>query len=245
MQPTLERLTTERVPQKRWVPIAVAILAISVVGVLVAKPWGSDPGRPVAASPPLPPATPSAASPTDSPAGTVRLLPTPDIAPLGPVGDFVIDFVSDVAMAQCRYGRMRRGLHHLERIEVQPPTVLVDYSDADIENIRSVGWSFELERNTQETVFNRDWETVARSRRQTTAAVDDRPTTFTPMSLMYDARGDDQAAVFRARVIVEWLTRNFELAGSVEFVLTTYLEGDQEFLESGSPLCAGARPPAR
>ena len=229
MPSALEPLTTERVPQKRWVPIAVALVALSLVVVLVAKPWGSDPQRPGAATPPAAVAASPVANPTGTPAETVRLLPTPDIAPLGPVGDFVIDFVDDAAMAHCHYGRMRRGLHHLERIEVQPPIVFVDYSDADIENIRTVGWSFQLEMNHQTAVFTRDWETVARSRRQTTAAVDDRPTAFTPMSLRYDARGDDATAVFRVRVIVEWLTRNLELAGSVEFVLTSYLEGDHEF----------------
>ena len=241
MPTALEPLTTERVPQKRWVPIAAALLALSLVVVLVARPWGSDPVRPAAASLPPPPATRSAARPS-SVAPTPRLLPTPDIAPLGPVGNYRIEFVTDVAMAHCDYGRLRRGLHHLTGIEVQPPTVLVNYSDADIENIRTVGWSFELEMNRQETVFNRDWETVARSRRQTTAAVDGRPTAFSPMSLQYDARGDDDTAVFRARVIVEWLTRNLEPAGRVEFVLTNYLEGDNEFQGSGSALCAGAHP---
>ena len=241
MPAELEPLTTERVPQKRVAPIAAAILAIATVIVLVAKPWGSDPVRPAAASLPPPPATRSAARPS-SVAPTPRLLPTPDIAPLGPVGDYTIDFPSDVAMAHCEYGRPRRGMRHLTGVEVQPPVVFVDYSEADIRNIRSLGWSFELEMNRQDTVFNREWETVARSRRQTTAAVDDRATTFTPLNLAYDARRDDETAVFRVRVIVEWFTRNLESAGRFEFVLTNYLEGDNEYQGSGSALCAGAHP---
>jgi len=172
------------------------------------------------------------------------LLPTPDIGPLGPVGNYSIEFVSDVAMARCEFGRQRRRQRHLAGIEVQPPVVLVNYSESDIGNIRSVGWSFELEMNRQQAVFSREWETVARSRVQTTAAVDGRPTAFSPMSLAYDARGDDDTAVFRARIIVEWFTRNLELAGSVELVLTNYQEEDDQLPGSWSVHCSGARPSA-
>ena len=171
------------------------------------------------------------------------LLPTPDIGPLGPVGNYSIEFVSDVAMARCEFGRQRRGQRHLAGIEVQPPVVLVNYSEADIQDIRTVGWSFQLEKNSQQAMFSREWETVARSRRQTTAAIDGRPTSFSPLSLVYDGSGDDKTAVYRARVIVEWFTRNLELAGSVELVLTNYQEEDQ-LPGSWSSHCGGARPSA-
>lgn len=241
MRPNLEPLTTERVPHKRWAPIVAGVLAVAVVVVLVAQPWGSDSARPAGPALPSPPATRSAAG-LSSVAPTPRLLPTPDSAPLGPIGNYSIEFVSQTAMASCDYARPRRGERHLAGIQVEAPVVLVNYSEADLGNIRSVGWSFELEMSRQETVFTREWETVARSRRQTTAAIDGRPTAFTSLRLLYDARGDDPTAVFRARVIVEWLTRNLELAGSVELVLTTYREGDGENDGTWSSYCSGARP---
>lgn len=126
-------------------------------------------------------------------------------------------------------------------IEVLPPRALLN-PDARESDINRIGWWFEVEANRHERVFDREWETVDRSRRQMAPARSGQPANFTPLTVRVGSREIGRTEVFRVRVIIEWYTRNFEIAGHTEIVANTYQEGRDELIGSWPPFCAGVRP---
>lgn len=244
----LPQPTTEPVRVRRDRPLAVGLVVVAIVVVLVAKPWdapspGASPLAAIASASPSATAIPTPL-PTNqpTPATTPAPLPTPDIAPLGPVGEFALSAPPDAAFARCTYTRARGGVRYLRDVEVLPPRVTLD-PDARTHDIRRISWRFELEMNRQERVFDRDWEAVDESRRQSAPTVAGRPANLSPLSLRYQSAGEiEQTSVFRVRVIVEWYTRNLELAGRADVVANRYQEGRDERLDSWPMYCSGVRP---
>ena len=245
----LPQPTTEPVRVRRDRPLAAGLAAVAVIVVLVAKPWETpapvasplaaiSSASPSATALPTPPQT---SEPT--PARTPAPLPTADIAPLEPLGEFALAAPPESAFARCTYTRVTRGgVRRLRGVEVLPPRVTLD-SDARTHDIRRVSWRFELEMNRRERLFDRAWVTVDESARQSALTVAGRPANFTPLSVRYQpTAGIEQTSLFRVRVIVEWHTRNFELAGRAEAVANRYQEGRNERLDSWPMFCSGVRP---
>lgn len=240
------RPPTERVPARLGVPTAVGLAGLALLGVLVAKPWDSPPATPSASliaglAAPSPSAT---STPETTPSPTITStpapLPTPDLAPLGPAGEFALSAPPDAALARCTYARARGGVRYLRSIEVQPPTVMLD-PGARASDINRIGWRFELEMNRRERLFDRYWETVDESRRQIASTSADQPAAFTPLTVRYHADEIEPTAIFRARVIIEWYTRNFEIAGRAEVVANRYQEGGDDLIGSWPLHCSGVR----
>ena len=241
------RPTTEKVPARRAVPLAVALAALATLGVLVAQPWdrAGPTTSPRAALSPDAEVALTTASPTAAPTSTsARSIPTPDVAPLGPIGDLSFATDPDSPMARCDYGRERRGALRLVRVEVQPPVVLLD-AGSSVTDIRRVGWWFELEMNREENIFHREWLAVGRSRAQVVAAVEGRPARFTSLSMPNRVREMDPTTVFRVLLVVEWYTRNVELAGRAEVVANRYQEADNQLIGSWPGYCHAFRPAPR
>ena len=236
LQPTMQK-----VPAQRGMGLIVGLAALAVLGVLVVRPWDSQgpqaslvgqaqasPFRPTAAT--IPSAQPPATPP--------RAFPTPDIAPLGPLGDVALLTGADQALVQCHYGPERRGTRRLVSVEVLSPVVMLDPGASET-HIKRIGWWFELELNHAQNVFDRAWQRVGRSRSQSAPAVHRQPARFTPLTLPNNLPDIDDNAVFRVRVIVEWYTRNVELAGRAEIVANRYQEAGNELIDPWPMYCHG------
>ncbi len=221
----------------------VGALALAFVGLLVWKPWDSPGPEPsvLAVAPsstprptdgsevPLPasPGTPA----TIQPGGTASPLPTngppalppPDLAPLEPAGEFGLGDVE--ANVHCLYGPKSEGRRFLQSLEILPPLAYVTNPRDEVSHLESMGWRAELQMNRLDTLFDSEWETVARSRRQIARAINDQPADFKPLTLALNAQQAQPSAVFRVLVVVEWYTRNVELAGRGELIATRYAQG--------------------
>lgn len=223
-------LTTERVPSGRRGAALVVLALVAMIGVLIARPWDVRPASsPVAvvdsglSTPSLLPPAPALPDPT-----AVFVLPTPDLAPPGAGGEAAIITPGDVAMVQCDYGRGRGDRRRLAALEVQPPLVLLD-PDASAEHIRRIGWRFDVETNELQNIFDRAWQPLHGSAWQVAPASATRPAAFdTLRSRFGDGTVGDTTAV-RVRIVVEWYTRNDEVAGRAELLPYTYREGDAQF----------------
>ena len=119
-----------------------------------------------------------------------------------------------------------------------PPTVYLDPSSST-RHIRRIGWRFEIETNRRESLFERDWIPVDGSRWQVAAALDGRSAAFTPLSIKVQTDARQTTELFRVRVIVEWYTRNDEVAGRAELIPTSYREGNQLLTGSWPAFCSG------
>ena len=239
--------TTERVRVRRDRPLAIGLAAVGVLILLIAKPWetpapaATQAAAVASAGSSATPTTTSSPTSDPTPPTTPAPLPTPDIAPLEPAGDFALSAPPDSALARCTYRRARNGFRVLRAVEVLPPVVTLDPQSRTYD-IRRIAWRFELEMNSQDRVFDRDWEMVDQSRRQMSPSMAGRPARFSPLWLRYHSRDIAMTSVFRVRVIVEWYTRNFELAGRAELVANRYQEGRDERLGSWPVYCSGVRP---
>jgi len=240
--------TTERIRASRRGPALVALAALTLLGVLVAQPWeerapASTPVAALASPSPTAIPTPSPSEPpTPAPTGTPALapLPTPDLAPLGPGGEFALSAPPDSALVRCAYSRAARDRRTLSAVVVLPPRVVLNPA-AQETDINRIGWWVELESNRQESVFDRDWQIVGRSRRQMATARIGEAASFSPLSMRYGGRDVARTDVFRVRVVIEWYTRNFEVAGHTEIVANTYQEAGDELIGAWPPYCAGVR----
>ena len=242
------RPTVERVPSRRSVPTVVGLIAVLLTGLLA---WQGFEDRSITSeTPALPPVaigSPSPgemASPTTSqgadPSAQPRSLPSPDIGPLERAGDFALAPRPGSALVQCTYSRLRDGRRYFRELEVQPPLVSA-YNDAEgALDVRSIAWRVELQSTQSENVFDQDWITVARSRRQVATATGPTINLY-PLSIAYRVPRGDATSILRALVIVEWYTRNLELAGRVEQVADSYREANDPLSEVRPEGCRAAR----
>jgi hypothetical protein len=213
--------------------LAVGLVALALVALLVWKPWDKpEPGPTNAAVALTPPPSASPATtptqpdvpPTTRPTIQPRPLPSPDFAPLGPAGEFALAGPPGQATVRCEYRRSARRGRILETMHVQPPIVSVENMREDVLDIKRLAWSFELQTNRLEKLFEEHWQTVARSGRQIATPVGDRAANFGPLSVAIDGSSIGPTTIFRVLVIAEWHTRNLELAGRAERVPVSYLE---------------------
>ena len=242
------RPTVESVPSRRSVPIVVGLIAVLFTGFLV---WQGLADRPTPSqTPAVPPVAIGSPSPSDvgsptasqdaDPSPQPRPLPSPDLGPLEHAGDFALAPPPGSALVQCTYSRPRDGRRYFRGLEVQPPTVSA-YNDAHgALDVRSVAWRVELQSSQPENRLDLDWITVARSRRQVATAAGARIDLY-PLAIAYRVPQEDATVVLRALVIVEWYTRNLELAGRVEQVADSYLEANDPVRELRREGCRSVR----
>ena len=106
-----------------------------------------------------------------------------------------------------------------------PPTITVVNPREQVSDLETMGWRVELQMNQLDTLFDSEWETVARSRRQLAPAIRNQPANFGPLTVQLSADLARPSAVYRVLVVAEWYTRNVELAGRGELVASSYIEG--------------------
>lgn len=234
--------TTERVPSGRRGAALVAVGLVAVLAVLIARPWDLRPSpSPVAVVDPTRPAVPpspplATATPQGAESHPTFVLPSPDIAPPGAGGEAAIVAPLDVAVVQCDYRRSRGERRELAALEVQPPLVLLD-PDASTTHISRIGWRFDVETNLLQHIFERQWRPIHQSAWQVAPANATRPAAFNPLRSRFgDGAVEDTTAV-RVRIVVEWYTRNDEVAGRAELMPHTYREANAEFDGEWSPFC--------
>jgi hypothetical protein len=217
----------------------VVVVALAVVlGVLIAKPWDTQPGpAPVAVQPapseePAAPTQSAQSAPSDAPSprttGTPIPYPpyTPTPAPSEPESPpegsaFAVEFDADGQVATCRYERRGRR-YVLSVIEVPPPRAYA-VSDRGTGRVRGVSWWFELLGNREDTLFDADWQPLGQSGIEVAASVDGGPADFT---LNHRFVGDldlSRTAVVRTRVVVHWDSQFGEPEVQSEIVATSYL----------------------
>ncbi len=225
---------------------------MALVGLLVWRPWAEQPppqSSPLAVVPTVAPeptstlraaSTPIRGDPA-TPPPTVRPappLPPPDLAPLGPAGEFALGDAD--ANVRCQYGPRTNGQRFLQSLEVPPPVAYVTNPRDEVSHLESMGWRAELQMNRLDTLFDSEWETVARSRRQIARAINDRPADFNPLTLVLNSQQTQPSAVYRVLVVVEWYTRNVELAGRGELIASRYAQG-ATFADVRPEGCHGVR----
>jgi hypothetical protein len=225
-------LTTERVPSGRRGAALVALVLVAVIGVLIARPWDPRPSpSPVAIVSPSPAGSAAMPEPT-----RVFVLPTPDLAPPGAGGEAAIVTPADVAVVQCEYGRNRGERRQLASLEVQPPMVLLD-PGSSTRHISRIGWRFDVETNRLQNIFDRAWRPSHTSAWQVAPASSTRPAAFNPLRSRFGGSDEPDMTAVRVRMVIEWYTRNDEVAGRAELVPHTYREGNAEFDGQWEPFC--------
>lgn len=200
-------LTTERVQISRRGPLLVALAAISVVGLLVWKPW-----EPPVAAPTL---SPVAVLPTTNPTLAPSFDPVPiDIASIVNLGSTSV---------RCEYIPSAGGEWLLASLLVVPPRLEPGPDIADA-NVFEVSWRAEVQRNELASIFSANWEEVALSDRQVSPAITSPFVAFQPLHLAYE-EATPTPSVLRVVIIVEWFGPGRASLGSARFVVTTYDPG--------------------
>jgi hypothetical protein len=234
---------TQRVGSSRRTPVAVALVALAVVGVLVWKPWGVATPPPLVSPPAfaaVPTAEPAATTPTVMPTVSLVPLPLPSSAAPGPtqappsptvrVSQPGLAFLvrdDGLPFAQCVYNTGTDGERHLVGVVAGSPLVVRNAESASESELRAVRWHFELQVNALEQLFNADWVTVATSPVQRFAMPSWEPASSEPVKLRYDSRRDGTTAVYRVAVVVDWLGRRGRLLDTLRVVATAYAPSDR------------------
>lgn len=239
------QLVIERTKTGRRGPLAVAVLAVVMVGVLLWKPWDRPSPAPSLgpfAAVPSPTPTPSpsptpSASPTPTPTSVRVIFPTAtpssSPSPMPAVVEVVVGTDRGRPFVECAYQLVGDGGSVLEQVRVRPPIVQVNL-DADTLNVRRVAWRAAVQLNRLETLFSADWEPVGESRRQFAGDLTTEPLTLSRLSIDYAKLPVGPTFVVRVVVVVEWFGPRRALLGSREIVPTTYGIGD-----SGAVLSEG------
>jgi hypothetical protein len=141
-----------------------------------------------------------------------------------------------MAVVQCDYRRSRGAPRQLAALEVQPPVVLLD-RDASTTHISRIGWRFDVETNLLQHIFERQWRPIHQSAWQVAPANTTRPAAFNPLRSRFGDGSVELTTAVRVRIVVEWYTRNDEVAGRAELMPHTYREADAEFDGQWSPFC--------
>ena len=237
-------------------PLVVGLVAVAVVGLLVWRPWaepspdspaepaGRCPDRRAAADPSLA----TTATPPISSGPPAHLRPSSRLRrcrrptwrhSVRPASSALGDADANV---RCQYGPRTNGQRFLQSLEVLPPLAYVTNPRDEVSHLESMGWRAELQMNRLDTLFDSEWETVARSRRQLARAINDQPANFKPLTLALNAQQTPPSAVFRVLVVVEWYTRNVELAGRGELIASRYAQGDSPTFGPRAATPSGASP---
>jgi hypothetical protein len=206
-------LTTERIHVSRRRPLVVAVVAISVVGVLAWKPWAPPANNPVAALPtdaqitpqPLPMAS---ASPTHAVPATPTPEPTHDQVPgstleVGTIIDtgfvvFECDFAGDGSDGS------------LSAISLGPPLIQVLPHESQV---RYLSWHAEIQANRIDKVFEADWHTILNSPAQLERVARRDVVRFEPARIAWD-QPVDELQVLRPIFVIEWHDRARAVIGS-------------------------------
>jgi hypothetical protein len=222
-------LIIERVPGGRRAALVAAVVAALIVGTLVWKPW--DTGAP-AASPRLTLpvaalATASVIPPTSEPSSANEpsaATPEPIVKDNGlqviaaPNNLGSVEFYPDEGPAGwCIYKSAdEKARPTLSVILVQPPVVTVSQSAGG--SLQSVRWHIELERNTQDKIFNAEWIHARDSR---VTAMDVNQYGFViPISIAVPAASS--ITVFRAPMIIDWLGKQATVLATQQVLPATY-----------------------
>ena len=219
-------LIIERVPGGRRAALVVSVVAVLIVGTLVWKPW--DTGAP-AATPPASLALVAAATPSASPSSSIAPGPSPGetpgtaTSPDSPSLIFpsetglgnVMFTTSDGPEVHCLYKSdpltSRNGLASMI---VDAPLVFPgNHSSA------KVGWRVEVESNTQDKIFEAEWQPVSRSK-TVRVKFDGTPATFEPMFVK--VRRADPITIFRVIIDVDWLDRHGNVLEAQQIHPTVY-----------------------
>jgi hypothetical protein len=231
----------QRVPSRTRGPILVAIALAVVVGLLVAKPWDSQPqlaaavmtspdieGPPTDAAvavPTTPPTPTTTGTPIPYPPYTPTPMPTPTaVAVVG--GVFTVEFEPDGQITTCTYERHGRR-RQLASIQVPAPRAYV-LSDRGTGRVRPVIFWFEVITNSEQTVFDDDWSHLTDSGFLLAEAVDGAPAEMPALVLDLDdaALADtelDDTTVVRTRMVLDWHTDLTQADSRSEIVATSYL----------------------
>lgn len=158
---------------------------------------------------------------------------------------FTVEPAGEGIFAACTYERGAGGERQLVSMEVQPPVAFAA-DDAGSGRIRTVVWWFELVANRAESVFNAEWQTIAESTFQIALATDGQPANFSPLTVELDpsvleASQLGPTAVFRARLMVDWYSANFDPATRTVFTATQYVQVSRQTIGSAVPYCAPTR----
>ena len=207
-------LTTERTRgQRRAAFAAVAVVAV-VVGALVWKPWDAPSGAPLGSARPTIPAvavaTPEASVRATPPGTPIRTpLPIPETpAPQSPDNGRVI-FPTQNALGSlvffpgygpgvyCIYSARNTSRPLMKSMVVEAPLVMPNL-DAPVGRVRM---HVELERNSEDKIFESDWQPVSKSSTQVTRANGSWPFD----SVLIKVPRAPGVTLYRATIVVDWL----------------------------------------
>lgn len=222
-------LTTERVRVSRRGPLVVALVAISVLGVLVWKPWAPPTTTsPVAALPtdahigPQPLPTPSAVPAPSVPWPTSAPEPTPNQGP-GSTIEVGEIFDAGFVVFQCSFPG-GGGDGSLTAIALGPPEIHLLLDDR---RVRYLGWHAEIQANRIDKVFEADWHTILESPAQLRRTANLEVVRFDPARITWD-QPIDELLVLQPTFVIEWHDRRRVVIGSAQIaprIFGRYPEG--------------------
>lgn len=234
-------LVTERVTSGRRGPLAVALVALTVIGLLIWKPWDRPTGATPSSNPSIPSPTQIVAhvpvTPPISPAPNPTLRPTPAPTPtpiptLQPGYGIAMRLIPSAgAIVRCSYEPDTDGMTNVLSsmfigetfLHAGPGTVEVD--------IRRVTWRAIVQVNRLETLFSANWESVGESRRRTARPRAGEDVVFAGTAIHYRNLPSGTTMVARLVVRMKWFGPAQTLLGSDEAVVPVYSAGGSLLVE--------------
>jgi len=207
-------LIIERVPGGRRAAVIATVIAVLVVGTLVWKPWdaavqAASPGASlplVAVATPMTTPTPPATLPS-GPAAVTAPAPEPDVAQ-GPNLNFpsqtglgTVTFTTgDGPNVHCLYqSKTPADRTSLTSMIVDSPLVVPSPGSS----AAKVRWHVSVESNTQDKIFEADWQPVSNSKAVQDKFNDMAPPLFEPMLVKVPRA--DSITIYRVTIEVDWL----------------------------------------
>lgn len=230
-------LTTERVPGGRRAAAIVAVVAIVVVGTLVWKPWdtGAPAATPAASFLVAAAGIPSPSTPVSSPDGTPAPVPYADPPPPLVQPEPPVDVATDLMFpsasglgevtfnatggptVHCLYKSAAAGSRsRLTSMIADSPIIFPSLSSL----AHKVAWRVEVEANTQDKIFEADWQLVGRSKAKEAKFDGPAPAAFDPIFVKVPPA--DSITLYRVTLLVDWLDARGRTLETQQIHPTTY-----------------------
>jgi len=207
-------LIIERVPGGRRAALTVGVVAVLVVGTLVWKPWdvaapAATPGASfplVAVATPIteqspPPTSPPASTPVTPPAPIPDIAEGPDLSFPSQSGLGTVAFTTgDGPNVHCLYrSKAQATPTSLTSMIVDSPLVFPSPGSS----AAKARWRVAIESNTQDKIFEAEWQPVSRTKAAQAVLTGMAPAVFEPMFVKVPRA--DPITIYRVTIEVDWL----------------------------------------
>jgi hypothetical protein len=218
---------TQSVPGGRRAAVAVALVAILVVGTLLWKPWDSGGGAPASPGPSGSLPAVAAATPTATASATATLQSSPPPATTSPdqeetaPGGFGSVLIAPGAgsFVYCVYGSAEARLISLV---VNEPFIILSDDPEKQAQVKRMTYKPEIESNSLESVFSADWSFLTAGDTQRRSVGGRKGLFFDAAQIKVKVQDLPDSSVLRVAVVINWIGADGERLATQRIYPTKY-----------------------